>query len=231
MSDKRDRPPTHHRERKSHRKGSSGAPQHEGVIPHFLHTVTRAVTRRPSAVLWVVGLLVLLSIGISVRFLTFKTNRSDLIDPGSEFHQRWLTYSEQFGEESDIVVVVEGDSRATIERALDDLGGQLQQEPELFQGVFYKFDPRPLRSKALQFLSPEELAASRSQLAQSAPILEGNWDAAGLEATTRNLQRQLSTENPPPQALAQAALLAESLQAFLTSQQFVSPWPVTRACR
>ena len=49
-------------------------------------------------------------IGLTAHYMDFKTNRSDLIDPNASFHQRWLKFTEEFGDSSDIVVVVEAES-------------------------------------------------------------------------------------------------------------------------
>ncbi|MEZ6148411.1 MAG: hypothetical protein R3B91_23875 [Planctomycetaceae bacterium] len=128
--------------RRVHRSGL----QH-GLIPDVLRSVTRSVSRRPSGVLWLVTLLVLLSLGISARFLSFKTDRSDLIDANAEFQQRWLEYTSRFGQNSDAVVVVESQDTNAIKRVLDDLGRQLEAQPQLFDRVFYKFDPTTLKGK------------------------------------------------------------------------------------
>ncbi len=199
--------------------------EHATFLPAILHSVTRGVSRRPASVLWIVGLLVLISLGVSARFLTFKTNRSDLIDHDSTFHQRWLKYADEFGEESDIVVVVEAEDTDLIKEALDDLGARLSEETELFRDVFYKFDPGPLRAKGLQYLPPEDLQMCLGQLDQFADVLEGRWDLAGLESLCHSLQVQLTAPEPSPVAVKQALLLTTSLQEFLAEQRFVSPWP------
>ncbi|MCA9074782.1 MAG: MMPL family transporter [Planctomycetaceae bacterium] len=208
--------------RRVHRSGL----QH-GLIPDVLRSVTRSVSRRPSGVLWLVTLLVLLSLGISARFLSFKTDRSDLIDANAEFQQRWLEYTSRFGQNSDAVVVVESQDTNAIKRVLDDLGRQLEAQPQLFDRVFYKFDPTTLKGKGLQYLPSEELEYCLNSLNQYGDILDGRWDRAGLQTTTETLNRRLKDQDPAERtvALTQAHTLTYSLRDFVVSGEFTSPWP------
>ncbi|MBX3438783.1 MAG: hypothetical protein KF861_14915, partial [Planctomycetaceae bacterium] len=72
-----------------------------GLLPDLLRAVTRSACRRPLSVLWICGLLVALSTGVAVRFLAFKTDRADLIDRRADFQQRWLQYTDRFGDDAD----------------------------------------------------------------------------------------------------------------------------------
>lgn len=197
-----------------------------GLLPDLLRGVTRTAARRPFNVLWFAALLVALSVGISYRFLQFKTDRADLIDPRAEFQQRWLAYTERFGDDADAVVVVEAGNADTVRQVLDDLGRQLLEEPELFSRVFYKFDPAGLRSKALQYLPPEELERCLRNLDGYADVLNGRWDRAGLQAVTEQIHRDLHSDSSDARsrALAQARQLTGSLVEFIESGGFTSPW-------
>ncbi len=201
------------------------AGQH-GLLPDVLRSITRSVSQRPFDVLWLVTLLVALAVGVSVRFLSFETDRADLIDPRADFQQRWLQYTDRFGDDSDVVVVVEAEDTATVRQVLDDLGRQLEAEPQLFDRVFSKFDPAALQQKALQYLPPRALEDCLRYLDGHSDVLMGRWDRAGLQTTTERLRKQLSSDDPRLRAaaLAQAKLLTQSLQRFVASGEFVSPW-------
>lgn len=203
------------------------------LVPRLLRRVTNLVTRHPATATLVVALFTILAVTVSGRFLEFKTNRSDLIDPEASFHQRWLNYVERFGDTADAVVVVEGESPVQLRPAIDLLGTALETEPELFRRVLYRIDPRGLAPKALQYLSPEELEALLAQLEASTPVLDGDWEQAGLEAYTQQLTLQLTTERfgggtESRQAAARnAELLADSLHQYLIEpKDFASPWPI-----
>ncbi len=219
-----------------------------GLVPRALATLVARVATHPVAALWIVGLVTLFALGISIRFLSFRTDRADLISPTEEFHQRWLQYVDEFGDQSEIVVVVEGPHESVVRSIMDDLGPKIEAESELFDGVFYRFDPSGLRSKALQFLDPAVLESGLQQLSAYRPILAGHWDRAGLESYSRQLAMMVagnmgpssentsestagpgSTPNTTDQsaaALSQARTLAESLHSYITeSGRFVAPWP------
>lgn len=210
-----------------------------GLVPMALSALVARVARHPAPTLWMVALVTLFALGISLRFLSFRTDRADLISPTEEFHQRWLDYINEFGDQSEIVVVVEGPHESVVRALMDDLGTRIEQESELFDHVFYRFDPSGLRSKALQFLDPEALESGLEQLSAYRPILAGHWDRAGLESYSRQLAMMVSNDSaaneavdavdgsaPVATALSQARALSESLHSFITeSGRFVAPWP------
>jgi hopanoid biosynthesis associated RND transporter like protein HpnN len=199
------------------------------LIPELLQRATHFASRHPWGTLIVVLVTTLLSLGVTFRFLSFKTSRSDLIDPQAEFQQRWLQYTERFGETADAVVVVEAGTTAAVQAALDELGAAVEAEPQLFDRVLYRIDPRALRSKALQYLTPPELEAGLVRLERYGPILDGHWDRAGVESTSRDLAQRLRAGTATPEQTADldhARLLCRSLSGLLADpQQFTSPWP------
>ena len=73
-----------------------------------LRHVTLLSARNPWITLCLCVGLALGATWLTETRLKFKTNRADLIDPQTDYHQRWLNYLEQFGDVSeDMVVVVE----------------------------------------------------------------------------------------------------------------------------
>lgn len=207
------------------------APQ-TGTLSRLLEQLTLSVSQRPGTSLLVVGVVTLLCVAVTARFLSFKTNRSDLLNSKSEFHQRWLNYTEEFGDEAEVVVVVKADDQLKIKNVIDEIGAILDQEPELFDRVLYRIDPGAIQSKLLQFLPPRMLDQANSRLEMFAPILEGHWSRAGIESYAIRIndyiQRTAETGSPEDlqSALQQAARLCNSLQMFTeTPSQFESPWP------
>jgi hopanoid biosynthesis associated RND transporter like protein HpnN len=198
------------------------------LIPELLQRTTDFASHRPWSTLGVVLVTALLSLGITVRFLSFKTSRSDLIDPQSEFQQRWLQYTERFGETADAVVVVEGSETGEIQAALDELGAAVDAEPQSFERALYRVDGRQLQTKALQYLTPRELDAGLARLESYGAMLDGHWERSGLEGYSRQLAEQISAPTVTEQsdALDRANRLSRSLHGFLVdSRQFSSPWP------
>src|SRR5437879_6304690 len=122
----------------------------EGRGHSFAEVVLRALTRisahHPVAVLLVSVGLACASVAYTYGRLEFKTSRADLIDPKAEYQQRWLNYTEAFGDASDLVVTVEAENPQAIEQVLEHLGSQVERETNLFKNVLYKVDPARLKA-------------------------------------------------------------------------------------
>jgi hopanoid biosynthesis associated RND transporter like protein HpnN len=212
-------------------RNSQNQPE-EGLFRQLVQSLTASVAQRPFAALGFVAIISLLSLGVSARFLTFKTNRADLIDPNTPFHQRWIQFVERFGEDSDIVCVVEAENTNQLRTVLERLGSSLEAERDLFDRVMYKVDPRSLQSKGLQYLAPGDLEKANARLEMYAPILEGHWNRAGLESYCRRLADYIRTSAEQGEAaklegaISQSQALISSLGRFLQSPgDFTSPWP------
>ncbi|MGE0377292.1 MAG: MMPL family transporter, partial [Planctomycetaceae bacterium] len=82
------------------------------------------------------------------------------------------------------------------------------------------------KTKAQQYFPPEELEACLSNLDSFSDVLSGRWDRAGLQVTTEQLHRQLQADDLEKQSesLARAKLLTHSLQRFVGTGEFASPW-------
>jgi uncharacterized protein len=204
---------------------------HHSLMEGLLRSVTLACTRRPKTTLLITLVSVIACIVGTVYGLKFKTDRSDLIDPTTPFQQRWLRYTESFGESSDMVVVVEASRPESIKHALDVLGTKLKAFPDLFGNVLYKIEPGTLREKGLQYLPPAALAAGLDQLEDYRPILGGHWDLVRLENLIPLLRyqlRDLSEDNAPLATglLEHSDRLASSLMRFAADRNdFPNPWP------
>lgn len=201
-------------------------------LSRILQSVTASVAEKPIATLCFVGLLTIISLVVSVRFLTFKTNRADLIDPNSAFQQRWLNYTDNFGDESDVVIVIKGTDPISIKNVIDRVSDRLNSEPEHFTRILGRIEPGTIRSKSLQYLSPTALVEANSRLDLYSPILEGHWSRAGLESYAIRLNEYLNKtiqsgeQNEIESALKQVSQFTASLNTFAEApQQFVSPWP------
>jgi uncharacterized protein len=213
----------------------------DGLLPKVLQTLTTSVSQRPGATLWIVALITILSLAVTARFLSFKTNRADLIDPNTAFHQRWLNFIDRFGDDADIVVVVEAEEEPRVREMLDELGARLKAETELFERVLDRVEPGDLKRKALQYLSPSELEKVHTRLSAYGPILDGHWNRAGLESYCLRLADHIQqtghqgTDEDRQAALSQARRLSLSLERFIEQgasmrseqgrESFLSPWP------
>jgi len=206
-----------------------------GIVPRLLSALVGGVASRPRLTLGCVLVLVLLAAGVTVTSLRFKTSRADLIDPGAEFQRRWLRYVDKFGDQSDVVVVVEARDAAAIRSILDDLGRRIEQDTEHFQNPLYRIDPSALPRKGLQYLSPQTLESVAGHLEVYAPVIAGNWQRAGIDPYSLSLIHLLKqaerkgNKGDLENLIAQCQLLGTSLERFSRDpahpQSFQSPWP------
>src|SRR5438132_8822921 len=123
-------------------------PARRSLVQAALQGITQVASRFPMLTLAAcLGLAAVCTVYARDR-LSFKTSRADLIDPKTEYHQRWINYTREFGDVTeDMVIVVEGDDPATITQTLDELGTCLERESDLFKNVLYKVDLSHLREK------------------------------------------------------------------------------------
>ena len=156
-------------------------------------------------------ILAVLAVVVTVNGLAFKTSRLDLLNPRSEYNQRWLAYLHEFGDRDDAVVVVRSDDPRELARTIDALAAALAKHPDLFESVFYRRDLSALKRKALHFLPEAELAQIAQQVEQAAAaLLQGGPSAdpaAALAATERTTDPRPARQ--PPGAGSDRAAVAE----------------------
>ncbi len=162
--------------------------------------------------------------------LGYQTSRMDLLDPNSNYNQLWTAYIEEFGEEDDAVVVVEGAGREQVVPVLEEISSLLARDDRLFHAVLHEVDLGKIRSKGLHYLGPEELHGLTGFLDELQPILAGNWTPLNVSHLAGGLLHQLEAAGNDTarkqQAREKIARLADSLGAALGQpRRYQSPWP------
>jgi hopanoid biosynthesis associated RND transporter like protein HpnN len=152
---------------------SSPSSHDNALIPRLLAALVAAVCRAPWTVLIVSMLLSLVSAWAFYTRLEYRTQRSDLINPDKDYQQRWRAYLREFGDDDDMVVVVDGKDRGRMQAALEALAEGVREKPALFDRLFYKLDLRHLRPRALLFVPPEQIQSIQDNLARMGPLLSG----------------------------------------------------------
>ncbi len=147
-----------------------------------------------------------------------------MLNPSSSYNRRWQEYTKEFGDEEDVVVVVEGPNREAVVPVLDELAAMTQRESRHFHAVMHKIDYSKLRAKGLHYLKPAELATIDGFLAQLDPILQGDWSQLNLvnmAGRMANLAAAPGSSGPAPPA---AGTTAESSQVLQAAQQCQAKW-------
>lgn len=116
----------------------------------------------PRAVLSLALVSVFLAVWITVNYLSFSTDRTQLLDPDHHVQRSWRAFRQEFGGNTDMVVLVSGQP-AEVHSALEDLAKTLQADPHI-DDVFYKLELPEVANHSLFFLSLHDLRALEKQL-------------------------------------------------------------------
>jgi len=184
--------------------------------------------RFPKSVLLLALLFAVGSIALAVNSLGFRTSRLDLLNPASQYNQRWLAYIDAFGEDDDAVVVVEAEDPAEVTAVLDQLAVQIQQQDTLFRSVIHKKDLSRIRAKGLHFFSVEELQQLDGFLTRFNPVFAGQWSELQLTNMARSSMGRLQHGKPAARDGAQKELtrLAAMVAAGVGENPcYKTPWP------
>ena len=205
------------------------------LVHRLLTSLVRGVCRFPRLVLLGSLLLAGLSFYGFNTCLEYHTRRSDLISPNKDYQQRWRQYIAEFGEDEDIVVVVQGADRQRMRQALEALAAEVQRQPRLFDRLFYKVDLQQLRDRALLYLPTEQIQQihhniqSMSLLLDLGPI---SWQSLTLYSLLHEARDRASKLNPATplrpideQFLTQLLAVSRSAAATLADPPaYHNPW-------
>lgn len=125
---------------------------------------------------------------MAVRFLRLEPSRGELIDPTAAFHQRWKEYTAEFGDQSEIVVVLQGDDLDAVSTASTQLESALRASA-LVNDVLGTVDWKSVRSRSLQYLSKQQLQSIERTVESG--IVPAATGGAGIAPMAGQLAGQL----------------------------------------
>ena len=208
------------------------APAKRSFLAGPLMACTRLALRFPVATLALAAALTVVSLAYTQANLGYRTSRMDLVNPNNDYNRLWTEYINEFGEDDDAVVVVEGASREQVVPVLQEIAGLLAREDRLFHAVLHGVDLEKIRAKGLHYLAADELLNIERFLSEAAPIVEGDWARLNLSNMTGGmcLRLEMAAQQPgqPNMPAAQVELerLSDSLLATLGHRKpYQSPWP------
>jgi hypothetical protein len=145
------------------------APHGDSIVARLLAGFVGAVCRRPWLTLALATVLAVASAHVFCTRIEFRTQRSDLINPHKDYQRRWRQYLDEFGNDEDMVVVVQGPSRSSADHhrdrmkaALGALADRVRERPELFDRLFYKVDPVTSATARCSFSLPSKFNRCRT---------------------------------------------------------------------
>jgi uncharacterized protein len=188
-------------------------------IQRLLGNFVELVYRWPILTLASALLCAGVSMFVSWTQLKFQTQRSDLISPKKDYAQRWEKYLAEFGDDDDMVLVVQGNNREQMECALERVAGQIAQYPQLFDRLFYKLDLRSLRNRALLYLPSDQISKIQHNLDDMKLLLElsgfNSWQKLSLASLLDEAKVRLGK-------IAESGELRESDATFFTQLSSIS---------
>jgi len=213
---------------------------HPSLLGQALVAWTRICLRAPVAILSLAILSAVASGVWTAQTLGYKVSRVDLLDPHSDYNKLWIDYVQEFGEEDDAVIVVEGESRANVLAVLEEVSEELARDGAMFHSVLHEVDLAKIRAKGLHYLSPADLSAIDRFIERTQPILDGGWAqlkvgsmVAGLASQMvagRSANEKTTDESPAASLERYSESLLASLEAANRGSEskpaeYVSPWP------
>ena len=191
-----------------------------------LGRITALVARYPVATMAGCIALAVISITITVQRLGFRTSRLDLLNPESAYNRLWIDYINEFGDEDDAVIVVEGNGRDELIPVLEELSAALEQQRHLFHAILHEVDLSRIRAKGLHYLSLSELQEIERFLDRVGPMIDGDWGQLNLGRMIRSrcdlLARGIGRDNEVVEIERLAAGLASMLE---DEPRYETPWP------
>ena len=205
------------------------------VVDRLLAGVVTAVARRPWLVLLVSLLVSAASIIAFSTRLTFHTQRNDLMNPNKDYQKRWREYLAEFGNDEDMVVVVEGADKERMKAALETIADRVREHPELFDRLFYKVDLHSLHNRALLFLPTKDIRSIQDNLESMRPLLEMGpfgWQWFTFDRLVQETAKHTAKLEPgqplsqdDQQFLTQIAMISAAASATVDNPaDYKNPW-------
>lgn len=161
-------------------------------MQHMYGFFVALAVRHPFGVLLAAALGVSLSLLLTVTQLAFRTNRLDLISAGDRYKQLDQAYEREFATLPERVIAVIRADHPDMAKAFATALGQRWENDPTFEEVLYRIDVEPLKSKALLYLSPEELTALGQKLQHHRDLLQELAASPTLQTLFALLNREIT---------------------------------------
>src|SRR5947199_2104875 len=212
--------------------------------PRLLVSFVDACCRWRWTVVFISFVIAAVSATVFYTRLEYRTQRSDLMNPHKDYQERWRAYLREFGDDDDMVVVVEGTDHDRMTAALEHLADEVRLRPQQFERLFYKVDLRHLRDRALLFLPAEQIRSIHDNLQRMGMLLYGPtaslaWQNVTIRSLLSEARVRAGKIDPSAplaaadeQFLTQLLAVVRSATAFLTdTTKYTNPWGSLLPCQ
>jgi len=149
------------------------------------------VACRPRLILGMALLLSVLSVIYTINNMEFLTGRDDLMPRNAPFQVDYRAYRAEFGDQEEIVAVIEAADAEKATRAADALYARLNRDSGVFREVLYPGGLPFFRKNGLLFMPLEEIKQLRNTLTMAAPVLKDLAADPSVQTLFTSLTRQI----------------------------------------
>lgn len=171
------------------------------------------VSRSPRLVLVMALLFAAISVVYTIKNMEFLTGRDDLMPKNAPFQVIYQAYRAEFGDQEEIVAVIESDDAERATRAADALYARLNQEKGVFREVFYPGGLPYFRKNGLLFMPLADIKNLHTTLAMAAPVLKDLAASPSVQTLFTSLTNQIDgyLAAPDPKALRSLTFMLSTL--------------------
>ncbi len=149
------------------------------------------ISKFPRLILTVSVVLSAISVIYTATNMKFLTGRDDLMPRNASFQVDYRAYRAEFGDQEEIVAVIESDDAAKSTRAADALYAALKKEQGVFRDVFYPGGLPFFRRNGLLFMPLDDIRKLGKTLTMAAPVLKDLAAAPSVQTLFSSLTNQI----------------------------------------
>jgi uncharacterized protein len=149
------------------------------------------IARRPRLILGLALLFSVISVIYTKQNMEFLTGRDDLMPKNAPFQVDYRAYLHEFGDQEEVVVVIESDDAEKATRCGDALFERLNREKGVFREVFYPGGLPYFRKNGLLFMPLEDIKNLRNTLTMAAPVLKDLAASPSVQTLFTSLTNQI----------------------------------------
>jgi hopanoid biosynthesis associated RND transporter like protein HpnN len=187
----------------------------ELILPQHHHSsrIFKIVSGNPRLILGLALLLSALSVFYTFRNMEFLTGRDDLMPRNASFQVDYRAYRAEFGDQEEIVAVIESDDAERVTRAADALYNRLKQEKNVYREVFYPGGLPYFRKNGLLFMPLQDIQNLRNTLTMASPVLKDLAVSPSVQTLFTSLTGQIDNylAAPNPAALKSLTFMLSTL--------------------
>jgi len=149
------------------------------------------VSRRPRLILGLALLFSVISVIYTKQNMEFLTGRDGMMPKNAPFQVDYRAYQQEFGDQEEVVVVIESDDAEKATRCGDAIFERLNREKGVFREVFYPGGLPYFRKNGLLFMPLEDIKNLRTTLTMAAPVLKDLAAAPSVQTLFTSLTGQI----------------------------------------